>query len=124
MSWFEHPITAAIKGFFQPVADLIDNLHTSEEEKALAKAKLVAAEAQVISAATSAVVAEAKSDSWLTRSWRPITMLVFLGLATGDSLGLLPNALAPEAWELLKIGLGGYVIGRSGEKVAKAFRKG
>ena len=117
------PIAGAIAGIFRPIAELIDNLHTSDEEKALAQAALARAEAQAIAAATSAVVAEATSDSWLTRSWRPITMLVFLALAVGDSLALLPNALAPEAWQLLKIGLGGYVIGRSVEKGAAVFRR-
>ncbi|MEW5890749.1 MAG: 3TM-type holin [Pseudomonadota bacterium] len=28
----------------------------------------------------SVVVAEAQSESWITRSWRPITMLTFVGL--------------------------------------------
>ena len=116
-------IVDAIAGIFKPVADTIDELHVSKEEKLLAKAKLETAKNQAISAASRAVEAEATSDSWLTRSWRPITMLSFLSLAVGDGLGFLPNTLAPEAWELLKIGLGGYVIGRSGEKMVKAFRR-
>jgi len=28
-----------------------------------------------------------------------------------------------QAWSLLSIGLGGYVLGRSGEKIAKEIRK-
>ena len=64
------------------------------------------------------VIAEASGKSWLQRSWRPITMLSFLVLVILDSFGLLVNPLAKEAWTLLQIGLGGYVVGRSAEKIA------
>jgi len=35
-----------------------------------------------------------------------------------DSFGLLAFRLADQAWTLLQIGLGGYVVGRSAEKIA------
>jgi hypothetical protein len=50
-------------------------------------------------------------------------MLCFCGLAVGDALGLLPNPLAPEAWLLLQVGLGGYVVSRSGEKIVKTIKQ-
>ena len=53
----------------------------------------------------------------MQRNWRPITMLTFLALVVCDSFGWLANPLASEAWTLLQIGLGGYVAGRSVEKV-------
>jgi hypothetical protein len=31
--------------------------------------------------------------------------------------------LPDELWTLLTVGVGGYVVGRSGEKVAKTLRK-
>ncbi len=67
--------------------------------------------------------AEASSKHWLTANWRPITMLTFLVLVVGDSLGFLPNDLNEEAWFLLEIGLGGYVVGRSGEKIAETLKR-
>ena len=30
--------------------------------------------------------------------------------------------IPPDMWDLLKIGLGGYVVGRSAEKGAKAWK--
>jgi hypothetical protein len=39
-----------------------------------------------------------------------------------DSFGLLSYRLSGEAWLLLQIGLGGYVVGRSGEKIVKKFK--
>jgi len=120
---------------FKPAADLIDNLHTSEEEKINAKTamfevqmglgmKVLDYEAQLIKAQSSIIVAEAQGQSILQRNWRPITMLTFLFLVVADSFGQLPFRLAGEAWTLLQLGLGGYVVGRSGEKIVSALKKG
>lgn len=35
----------------------------------------------------------------------------------------MAEQLKPEFWELLKLGLGGYVIGRSAEKIANSVTK-
>ena len=122
-----------IGNIFKPAADLIDNLHTSEEEKLEQKIRMMEVERAVMSQALefetkrleaqSAIIeAEAKSSNWLVSSWRPITMLTFLGMVVLDSFGVLPNKLAPEAWLLLQIGLGGYVADRSGEKIVKMLK--
>ena len=68
------------------------------------------------------IVAEAQGQGWLQRCWRPLTMMCFLVLVILDSFNWLPNPLAPQAWTLLSIGLGGYVVGRSAEKVVDKFR--
>ena len=117
-----------IAGLFKPAAQLVDDVHTSKEEKAqldlaFQKVQLQTAvqfmdyERQLLEGQTQIIVAEARGGSWLQRSWRPITMLTFLGLVVADSFGLLAFRLADEAWTLLQIGLGGYVVGRSAEKV-------
>lgn len=67
------------------------------------------------------IIAEAQG-SFLQRNWRPVMMWVFLVLVILDVFNLLPNKLAPEAWTLLQIGLGGYTVGRSIEKVAKVIK--
>lgn len=68
------------------------------------------------------IIAEAQGN-WLQRSWRPICMFTFLILIIFDSFKLLPNPLTPEIWDILKIGLGGYVVGRSAEKIVKTVNK-
>ena len=49
-------------------------------------------------------------------------MLVFVGLIVARWFGWAAPNLSPEEyiklWDIVEIGLGGYVIGRSGEKVA------
>ena len=123
-----------IAGIFKPAAELIDELHTSEEERLAQQRKLLEIQAMVLdssleyekemmTARAEIVNSEAKSEHWITATWRPITMLTFLALAVGDSLGLLATPLRDEAWMLLQIGLGGYVVGRSAEKVIKEVRK-
>lgn len=123
-----------IAGIFKPAAELIDELHTSEEERIIQQRKLLEIQAlvldssleyekEMLTARAEIVNSEAKSEHWITATWRPITMLTFLALAVGDSLGWLPNPLRDEAWMLLQIGLGGYVVGRSAEKVIKTVRE-
>src|SRR5262245_19813187 len=121
-------ILELIGGIFKPAADLIDNLHTSEEEKltlqkemqrisAEFQGKVLEYESRLMEAQSKIVTAEASSSNWLASSWRPITMLTFLALVVLNSLGLLATPLDKDAWTLLQIGLGGYVVGRSGEKM-------
>lgn len=68
------------------------------------------------------ISAEAASTSWLASSWRPLTMLVFTGLIVARWFGWAAPNLAPEEyiklWDIVQLGLGGYVIGRSAEKIA------
>jgi len=127
-------VLSFITSIFEPAAKLVDDLHTSAEEKLDLKRKMRVLENEVsfkvldyekslMEHQAKVIMAEAQGQSWLQRSWRPITMLSFLVLVAFDSFGLLANPLADEAWLLLQIGLGGYVIGRSGEKIAKVTMK-
>lgn len=121
-----------ISSIFEPAVKLIDDLHTSDEEKLQMQAqikkvenellaKIIDYESQLLEGKTKIITAEATGQSWLQRSWRPITMLTFLILVVMDSFGWLANPLADEAWLLLQIGLGGYVTGRSAEKITKQY---
>lgn len=127
-------ITDLIAGIFKPAAELVDELHTSEEERLKAQGHLLDVQAaamqrvfeyekSMLEGKSKIIHAEASSKHWLTANWRPITMLTFLCLAVGDSMGWLSAPLRNEAWTLLEIGLGGYIIGRSGEKIAQTLKK-
>lgn len=70
----------------------------------------------------SVVSTEAKGN-WLQRSWRPITMLTFLILTILNQFDLLTIKLSDEIWGLFKVGLGGYIGGRSLEKVVGTLKK-
>lgn len=121
-------ILSLIKDIFKPAVELVDELHTSEEEKLAHKAATLDTyvkalesgleyEQENLKQRAAIVEAEAKSEHWLTATWRPITMLTFVALVVADQTGVLHFRLAGEAWLLLQLGLGGYVVGRSAEKV-------
>ncbi len=122
------PIAQMVGELFKPVSAIIDDIHTSEEEKFMIKKEMskiqsdiqirvLDYEKEMLVAKTSIINSESNGQSWLQRNWRPITMLTFLCLVVCDSFGLLTFRLADEAWTLLQIGMGGYVIGRSCEKI-------
>lgn len=121
-------IFGLISNIFEPASKLIDDIHTSDEEKMELNNKLVLIknemssklldyEKSLMQEQSKNIQMEAKGASWLQRNWRPITMLTFLVLVVCDSFGILQFRLSSEAWILLKIGLGGYVVGRSAEKI-------
>ena len=131
-------VLKSLLGNFEPLANLVDSVHTSQEEKLELKTQLLqtqtASVANVLSyeetlakQKASIVLAEAKSEGWLTRNWRPITMLSFVTAVMAHWFGLTPYTLSPQAVEamflLVQIGLGGYVVGRSAEKVVPSVVK-
>lgn len=129
-----NPIISMISGALSPIGKIIDDLHTSDEERLQIKKalfntqseltlKVVDYHSKLVKAQSEIVVAEAQGQSWIQRSWRPITMLTFLALVVCDSFGLLTFRLAEQAWTLLQIGLGGYVVGRSAEKIVPQVTK-
>jgi len=125
-------IFSMIGQIFKPAMDMIDNVHTSKEEALIQKVNLMNTYVEVIDqglsyeqaqleAKAKIITAEAQSKHWLTATWRPITMLTFLALVVCDQFGLLTFRLSGEAWTLLQLGLGGYVVGRSVEKIVPAM---
>ncbi len=79
------------------------------------------------------IKAEAQGDSWIQKSWRPITMLVFVFIIANNYIfypylslfGVKATALTipPDMWSLLKLGLSGYIVGRSVEKSIKVYKE-
>jgi len=79
------------------------------------------------------VVAEAKSENWITSAWRPMVMIMF-AVMIGNNYIIAPYLdaifgtsvmfnMPDQAWNLLSVGLGGYVVGRSAEKTMKEYKK-
>lgn len=136
------PIVDIITGLAKPIVDLVDDLHTSEEEKLTIKQKMfelqvvlynkiLEYEGKLVDAQSKVIEAEATSESWLARNWRPFTMVVFVALVVNRWTGvtvllgipqvMIPHDVEMELWSVIKIGLGGYVAGRSLEKIAPSI---
>jgi hypothetical protein len=88
-------------------------------------------ELEELSARAGIVKAEAESEHFLAACWRPILMLTFGGLIVARWFGLAAPDLTEseylKLWSIVELGIGGYVIGRSVEKiipsVAEALKK-
>lgn len=131
-----NPIWSFLSNLISPVTNLIDELHTSEEEKMKIQAemlkiqteitgKVMDYERQLLDAQAKIVLAEAAGESWLQRNWRPLMMVWFAVLLGMFWFGKTPENITQETighlFTLLELGIGGYVVGRSLEKVAPSI---
>ena len=120
LNWFTTVVISEI-------GKVIDSLFTSEEERIKAKNEvfkvLQEQQMELQKLQTEIIVAEAKGN-WLQRSWRPILMLAFGFIVIyvkfiAPLFGFTIPPLENEFWNLLQLGIGGYVVGRSAEKISK-----
>ena len=123
---FSSGATELIKG----VGGVIDNLHTSKEEKLAAEAKIkdlvMGYEAEMQKQVTERWKMDMQSDSWLSKNIRPL-VLIFLVVSTVLLVFIDAGVIAFEvkaSWvDLLQLVLitviGAYFGGRSLEKVKK-----
>ena len=74
--------------------------------------------------ARASIVVEETRGNWLQRSWRPLVMLTFATIVlVGTFINVPILSVTSRCWDLVEIGLGGYVVGRSGEKIMQAFAR-
>lgn len=111
------------------VGDVLDKIIPDPAAQAEAKLKLMelAQKGEFTEMTTKAdiIKAETNSESWLAQSWRPIMMLTFGALIVARWLGYAAPGISQEEilklWNIVELGLGGYVIGRSVEKVVPSI---
>jgi len=131
-------ILSFLGGAIKPITDLIGDMHTSTEEKMEArvalmqleneiKTQMLDLEKQLLASKASIIIAEAQSESWITRSWRPLTMVTFVVLIVLISAGIMDtealNEVPDRLWTLLTLGIGGYIGVRTVEKGINKFAK-
>lgn len=83
------------------------------------------------------VLGEIKGESWMQRNWRPCLMFLIMGLLVFNGVAVplveaiwninLPileawHAIPEQMWNLLTIGMGGYIVGRTGEKMIETWK--
>jgi hypothetical protein len=116
-------------GLFDLAGKVFDKIFPNPQQAAEAKLKLFemqqAGELKVLEGQVEIISAEAKSEHWLAATWRPLTMLTFTTLIVARWFGWAAPNLSPEEyiklWSIVELGLGGYVIGRSVEKIAPSI---
>lgn len=125
-----------IKGILEGVRGIVTLFKLPPEQEAQMALALQSAEQQlqqaVLAAQSEIIVAEAKGESWIQRSWRPLLMLSITGILVNNymvypylSLFGVPTAVLDfpdKLWNLLTLGVSGYIVGRSGEKLMKTWK--
>ncbi len=121
-------VMGAVSGMMKPIGDIIDNTTTNQEERGEIKAKIYDAISNSMLAQeqelTKRLEADMKSDSWLSKNIRPLTLIFVLSLYTAFSLtdGNIGSFNITDAYVKL-LGEWGMLImsfyfgGRSVEKV-------
>jgi hypothetical protein len=112
------PLIAALEAGKTIIDKIWPDAGEAERQKVQMALAIFAGQAEIVKT-------EAQSQHWLAACWRPILMLTFGGLIVARWLGWsAPNISEAEIlklWEIVQFGLGGYVVGRSVEKVVPAI---
>lgn len=121
---------AGIQGVVDATGNALDKIITSPEERLEARkaiTEILLTKLNELASYQRDVLQVELQGSKLQRNWRPVVMLsfafiilyhYFLQPFIGFCLKVPVVELPPQFWNLLEIGMGGYVIGRSVEKVA------
>jgi len=125
------------------LAQEIKSLFTGEptpEKKAEIQQKLMELEGkateadnQIRALQAQVLIAEIRGQSWLQQNWRPCLMLTIVAIVANNYL-LFPYLqlfgvpslvleLPEKLWNLMTLGVGGYIAGRTGEKMIEAWKK-
>ncbi len=116
-----------ISGLFSVIDKAVEDKDQAAVIKARLQEMVLTGQMREIEEAAANIRAEATGDSWLQRSWRPLTMLTFVSLIVAKWLGFtapgVTEAVELALFEIIKIGLGGYVVGRSVEKGIKVWKE-
>jgi hypothetical protein len=135
-------LKSIVSGLVEPVTGLISEaIEDKDKAKEIAfkvqklvdgaSARADEYETNLVNQRSAVIQAEAQG-SWLQKNWRPLMMLWFAGLIGMWWFGIQPEGMTQEdknnLFDLLQLGIGGYIVGRSAEKAApkivEAFKGG
>ncbi|HSH41650.1 MAG TPA: 3TM-type holin [Arenicellales bacterium] len=131
-------LSTVLGGVAEKAVGVVDQFVTDKDKANELKTQLVqrfqeSADAEM-KAKASIIRAEATGESWLQRNWRPVLMLVIVSIVANNYLlaPYLQALFGPEAalaldlperlWDLMTLGVGGYIAGRSGEKMIERWK--
>ena len=115
---------------FKTIEKSVPDKNLQEKLKADLNMQLLTSGTEELKASARIVEAEAKAG-WFASSWRPLLMYILIGILVLNYI-ISPIVLAlfskkigielpSDVWTCLNIGLGGYVVGRSGESIARTL---
>jgi hypothetical protein len=118
------------KILFSTIEKSVPDKDLQAKLKADLQTQLLQSNTQELQAAAKIIEAEAKAG-WFASSWRPLLMYVLIFILVWNYIlgpvvkiftgAVISFELPGDVWGLLQIGLGGYVVGRSAESVARTI---
>jgi len=118
------------KILFNTIEKSVPDKDLQEKLKAQLQTQLLQSNTAELQAAAKIVEAEAKAG-WFASSWRPLLMYVLIFILVWNYVigpvikvftgAIISFELPGDVWTLLNVGLGGYVVGRSAESVARTM---
>ena len=107
------------------VDDVVEDKDAANNLKFQIQKQLIETKSTELEAQAKIVLVEAQG-SWLQRNWRPLLMVTFAGLVVAHWFGFtapdIPESVQNSLLNIVMIGVGGYVMGRSAEKVADKWK--
>jgi hypothetical protein len=118
------------KILFNTVDKAVEDKDLANRLKADLQTQMLQSHTEELTAAARVIEAEAKAG-WFASSWRPLLMYVLIFILVWNYIlgpiikfffhAAITIDLPGDVWTLLQIGLGGYVVGRSAESVARTM---
>ena len=107
------------------VDDVVEDKDAANNLKFQIQKQLIETKSTELKAQAKIVIAEAQG-SWLQRNWRPLLMVTFAGLVVAHWFGFtapdISESVQNSLPNIVMVGVGGYVMGRSAEKVADKWK--
>jgi len=119
-------VAPMVKTLFSTIDKTIDNKAEAEKIKQNIQQQLLSGQLKELEAQASIITAEARGG-WLQRNWRPLLMLTFAGLVVAHWFGFtapnIPESVQNSLLNIVLVGMGGYIVGRSGEKIMDKYKE-
>ena len=125
---FKKPAATAVSTTLDSIGNLAKDIRQAitndipADKRADLYSKILDIQLELAIMQSNVIIAEVQGKSWLQRNWRPILMLIVIFIISWNYIlapifHLTSLPLPKELWTLLTIGVGGYVTGRSAEKI-------
>ena len=125
---------AGVKETVDSIGNAIDKIDKSDEKLELQlkykelllnmEGACIDYESKLLESKTKIIESETKGESWLQRNWRPVLMCICMFIVFNNYV-LVPyfhlpvTTLDDHIWTMMDLGVGGYVAGRSLEKISE-----
>ena len=107
------------------VDDVVEDKDAANNLKFQIQKQLIVTKSTELKAQAKIVLAEAQGSSQ-QRNWRPLLMVTFAGLVVAHWFGFtapdIPESVQNSLLNIVMIGVGGYVMASSAEKVADKWK--